>query len=92
VIGLVVVALAIAGGATAFLLASGGSDASSATDGDPIGQECPADFPVKGNVNDEGERIHYEPGWRFYDRTNPERCFATPEDAEDAGFRPSEVR
>ena len=46
--------------------------------------DCPADHPIKGNAS---SRIYHEPGRSSYARTIPEFCFATPEDAEAAGFR-----
>lgn len=58
----------------------------------PSGQSCPSEAPIKGNVNDEGERIFHEPGWRYYDATWPEQCFATSEAAEEADFRASNVQ
>jgi hypothetical protein len=48
------------------------------------GDDCPASHPVKGNGN---SGIYHLPGGRFYDVTNPEECFRTPEDAEAAGYR-----
>lgn len=46
--------------------------------------DCPADHPIKGNAS---SRIYHEPGRSSYARTIPEFCFATPEDAEAAGYR-----
>jgi len=54
----------------------------------PQGRDCPADLPVKGNINREGEKIYHVPGARSYGATVPEECFATAADAEAAGFRP----
>lgn len=45
---------------------------------------CPADYPIKGNGN---SRIYHVPGRASYDGTIPEWCFATEEDAVNAGFR-----
>jgi hypothetical protein len=47
-------------------------------------RDCPSDFPVKGNAS---SRIYHIPGGGSYDATIPEFCFASPEDAESAGFR-----
>ncbi|MBW0106489.1 50S ribosomal protein L17 [Pseudonocardia sp. KRD-291] len=47
--------------------------------------EAPAGFPVKGN---EDSKIYHVPESGFYDRTVAEVWFATPGDAEAAGFRP----
>jgi micrococcal nuclease len=51
------------------------------------GFSCPPDRPIKGNINRRGERIYHVPGGAFYDRTKPERCFATEEEAQREGFR-----
>jgi hypothetical protein len=34
--------------------------------------------------------IYHRPGQTFYDQTRPEACFATPADAEAAGYRASQ--
>ncbi|MGB8274292.1 MAG: hypothetical protein WCF16_03370 [Alphaproteobacteria bacterium] len=49
---------------------------------------------IKGNINDEGERIYHVPGGQFYDRTrinqsNGERWFCTEAEARAAGWRRS---
>jgi hypothetical protein len=51
---------------------------------DPIDGECPASHPVKGNA---GSMIFHVPGGMSYERTVPERCYATEADAEADGFR-----
>jgi hypothetical protein len=51
------------------------------------GSPCPADYPIKGNINSKGEYIYHTDASRSYDRTIPERCFATEGDAQDAGYR-----
>jgi hypothetical protein len=51
------------------------------------GGHCPYTHPIKGNKSSSGELIYHLPGTRFYDRTNPEVCFATEADAWTAGFR-----
>jgi hypothetical protein len=53
----------------------------------PQGSACPADYPIKGNINSSGEYIYHTDASRSYDRTIPEHCFATEEDALDAGYR-----
>ncbi|HEX6247449.1 MAG TPA: DUF559 domain-containing protein [Nocardioidaceae bacterium] len=68
------------------------SDKSGAGSTSPDGTACPSEFPVKGNESLSGELIYHEPGWRYYARTRPERCFANGKAAEKAGFRPSKVR
>ncbi len=46
--------------------------------------DCPESHPIKGNAS---SMIYHEPGRASYARTIPEFCFATPEDADAAGFR-----
>lgn len=53
----------------------------------PSGLNCPATHPLKGNRE---SMIYHRPGQAFYDQTRPEACFATPADAEAAGFRASQ--
>jgi len=62
---------------------SGSVDASTVTPGS--GGEC----PVKGNHSSSGEWIYHVPSGAFYDVTDPEECFATPGEAEAAGYRAS---
>lgn len=50
----------------------------------PIDGACPVSHPIKANDN---SGIYHRPGGRFYDRTVPERCYATPEAAERDGYR-----
>jgi hypothetical protein len=45
--------------------------------------ECPEGYPVK--VATSG--IYHVPGGRFYDRTTPQRCYASTGDAEADGYR-----
>lgn len=49
---------------------------------------CPSWAPIKGNAN---SMIYHVPGGSFYDRTNPEECFATESAAVAAGYRKSKV-
>lgn len=88
VVGLVAAGIVVAWIAGTALVSSGdtGSDSTQ-----PTGSECPAGYPVKGNVNDGGERIYHELGWRYYSSTWPEECFVTGEAAASAGYRESEV-
>jgi len=53
--------------------------------------QCPPSHPVKGNFTPySGERcIYHLPGGRFYDKTKPEKCYATAADAKADGCRPS---
>jgi len=46
---------------------------------------CPPQFPVKGNAQ---SKIYHTSASRVYGQTTAELCFATPEAAEAAGFRP----
>lgn len=54
--------------------------------GAPQGSACPAEFPVKGNRGSNGW-IYHDYSSPNYERTQPEECFATPEDAVAAGYR-----
>jgi hypothetical protein len=64
-----------------------GPSATGATN--PVDRECPAGYDIRGNINDEGERIAHSPGDQFYEKTIPERCFADLETAEAEGYRPA---
>lgn len=51
---------------------------------------CPQDKPIKGNVNFvKNTKIYHLPEGNFYKRTNPEACFSSVQEAENAGFRKS---
>lgn len=89
--GLVGVAI-MAAGFAGVALAGPSSDDNSSRSTTPSGSHCPGGHPVKGNVNDSGERIFHEPGWRYYAATWPEQCFADANAAADAGYRASTVR
>jgi len=56
-------------------------------------RSCPSTHPIKGNFTTRsGERcIFHMPGQRFYQKTQPERCYASPEEAESDGCRASKV-
>jgi len=47
---------------------------------------CPSDKPIKGNAQ---SGIYHVPSGQYYSRTMPEKCFATEQEAKDAGFRKS---
>lgn len=47
---------------------------------------APPSHPIKAK---ESSRIFHVPGGRFYDRTKPDRCYATASDAEADGYRQS---
>lgn len=53
----------------------------------PSGMACPAAHPIKGNRS---SMIYHRPGAEFYEQTRPEDCFASPADAEAAGYRASQ--
>jgi len=53
----------------------------------PVDGVCPASHPIKGNRGSMGAMIYHVPGGRNYERTKPEACFATVEEAEAAGYR-----
>jgi len=50
----------------------------------PVDGACPPGYPVKVNAN---SGIYHVPGGRFYDRTAPERCYASTAGAEADGYR-----
>ena len=52
---------------------------------------CPLSHPIKGNfTTHSGERcIYHVSGGGFYDKTKPERCYATEADAMMDGCRRS---
>lgn len=51
------------------------------------GPEASAANAAKGNINRKNEHIYHRPGQRDYNKTKPETCFASNEEAEAAGFR-----
>jgi len=56
----------------------------------PFSTDCPDTHLIKGNITDEGRKIFHTPRSPWYERTNPEVCFRSIEDASDAGFAPPE--
>ncbi|MEX2627484.1 MAG: hypothetical protein WD225_11425 [Ilumatobacteraceae bacterium] len=50
----------------------------------PVDGVCPTGHPVKLN---ESSGIFHVPGGRFYDRTKPDRCYASTDDAAADGYR-----
>jgi trigger factor len=48
--------------------------------------DCPEGYPIKGNAT---SMIYHLPGQGSYENTVPEICFATEEDAGNAGYRAS---
>ena len=51
---------------------------------DPVEKGCPAGFPVKVKL---ASGIYHLPGMLAYDRTAPDRCYVSAEEAEADGFR-----
>jgi hypothetical protein len=49
---------------------------------------APASHPIKAK---ETSGIYHVPGGRFYDRTKPDRCYATASAAEADGYRQSKT-
>ena len=47
---------------------------------------CPDGYPVKAK---DGSTIFHVPGGSLYERTAPDRCYASPEAAEADGLRAS---
>ena len=47
----------------------------------------PADHPYKDNIAASGNKIVHSPGGEFYDRTKPERCYASLAEGAEDGFR-----
>jgi hypothetical protein len=54
----------------------------------PVGGECPASAPIKGN---ESSGIYPMPDGSYYDATEAEECFVTEAAAQAAGYRASEL-
>lgn len=50
----------------------------------PVDSGCPSGFPIKAK---ERSGIYHEPGMLAYERTNPDRCYASTAEAESDGFR-----
>jgi trigger factor len=50
--------------------------------------DCVEGYPIKGNAS---SMIYHIPGQSSYERTIPEMCFATEEDAVAAGYRASKA-
>lgn len=76
-------------GAVAWMFMTTGSDGEMLT---PVGQDCPGEAPIKGNVSADDQKIFHSPGWRYYEATRPEQCFSDESAAGQAGYRPSQVR
>ncbi|NLP51336.1 thermonuclease family protein [Bacillus sp. RO1] len=55
------------------------------TEENPVSESC----KVKGNISSSGEKIYHVKTGAYYDRTIPEACFNSEEEAEKAGYRKS---
>jgi hypothetical protein len=53
---------------------------------EPNDGACPASYPVKAKLT---SGIFHVPGGSNYERTHPDRCYASPEAAESDGLRPA---
>jgi micrococcal nuclease len=51
---------------------------------DPVDGACPDGYPIKAKLK---SGIFHQPGGLAYDRTKPDRCYATAEAAEADGLR-----
>lgn len=51
---------------------------------DPVDGACPDGYPIKAKLK---SGIYHQPGGLAYDRTKPDRCYATAEAAEADGLR-----
>ncbi len=51
---------------------------------------CPKSHPIKGNINTRKKTmIYHAPNGAYYNKTKPEKCFISEQDAKAAGFRKS---
>ncbi|HEY9673886.1 MAG TPA: hypothetical protein V6D11_20765 [Waterburya sp.] len=53
----------------------------------PQGTNCPSNAPIKGNINNKGNKIYHEAKEANYKQVKPEVCFADVATAQKAGFR-----
>ncbi len=51
---------------------------------EPVDGACPSGYPIKAKSS---SKIFHVPGGSSYDRTVPDRCYATEADAEADGYR-----
>lgn len=53
---------------------------------------CPSSHPIKGNINASRKTcIYHQAGDRWFNKTDPERCYKDGEEAAKDGFRASKV-
>ncbi|MCU4186540.1 hypothetical protein K6U06_19390 [Acidiferrimicrobium sp. IK] len=64
--------------------AGGGAEPDYDGGADPVDGRCPDGYPVKAKQR---SRIYHLPGMALYERTTPDRCYRSAEDAERSGFR-----
>ena len=67
------------------------------TDGSPVAPrswvtcdasgDCPSSHPIKAK---DGSGLYHVPGGNAYERTIPDRCYSSAEDAEADGYRPAQ--
>jgi len=50
------------------------------------GWNCPVGKPIKGNAQ---SGVYHVPRGQYYNKTKPERCFTTEQEAQKAGYRKS---
>ncbi|TYS59181.1 nuclease [Sutcliffiella horikoshii] len=60
-------------------------DLKAPTEENPVTDNC----TVKGNISSSGEKIYHVETGAYYDRTIPEECFNTEQEAQKAGYRKS---
>ena len=63
---------------------SAGADLPTSTWVPAVEGACPTGYPIKAKAK---TGIYHVPGGRSYDRTVPERCYASAADAEADGYR-----
>ena len=50
----------------------------------PLEGDCPDGYPIKAKLS---SKIYHQPGGAMYERTKPDRCYASAEAAEADGLR-----
>lgn len=50
----------------------------------PLEGACPDGYPIKAKLS---SKIYHQPGGAMYERTKPDRCYASAADAEADGYR-----
>lgn len=57
----------------------------------PTGTDCPANAPIKGNINKKQNKIFHEAKAKNYKEVKPEICFADVATAQKAGFKSAQA-